>query len=51
MDREMLERGCTCHLSPPCTFCTEMTEEEFEAYESGGRDALEKLIDTRELSS
>lgn len=35
--------GCTCHLSPPCSFCTSLDKEEMEAYINGGIDALEKL--------
>ena len=39
---------CACHIAAPCFFCTSLDEEEYEAYSSGGRDALHKLRATRE---
>jgi hypothetical protein len=34
---------CTCHISPPCNFCVSLTEEEVDAYASGGADAVHEL--------
>lgn len=34
---------CTCHISPPCDFCTSLTEEEVGAYASGGIHAVLKM--------
>lgn len=31
---------CTCHISPPCAFCTSLSEEEVDIYESGGSKAV-----------
>lgn len=39
---------CTCHLDAPCGFCVDLTEDEFEAFQSGGLDALRKYRDKRE---
>lgn len=34
---ELIMQGCTCHMGhPPCGFCTELTEEEFEIYATRG---------------
>ena len=35
-----VEGECTCHIAPPCSFCTSMTEEEANIFASGGLDAL-----------
>ncbi len=35
--------GCSCHINPPCSFCTTMTEQEADAYDQGGMDALHAL--------
>lgn len=41
MDADLFDRGCTCHTGhPPCSFCTDMAEEEADAYASGGHAAL-----------
>ena len=40
---EGLVDGCSCHLNPPCTFCTEMTEDEANAQWNGGMDELRAL--------
>ena len=45
--------GCECATSnPPCSFCTDerLSEEEHEAYESGGYDGLYKYIETRDYN-
>jgi len=34
--------GCSCHINSPCSFCTSLTEEEAEAFCSGGMKALEE---------
>lgn len=35
--------GCSCHISPPCSFCTSLTEEEVEALNTGGMKELNLL--------
>lgn len=35
--------ACSCHLNPPCTFCTTLTEEEADAYDAAGHDGLAAL--------
>lgn len=37
-----MDEGCSCHISPPCSFCTSLTEEEADVYAKGGLDALRK---------
>lgn len=37
-----VEGECTCHIAPPCSFCTSMTEEEANIFASGGLDALRR---------
>ena len=33
---------CTCHISPPCGFCTSLTEEEVDVFiERGARAVLD----------
>jgi hypothetical protein len=40
-DYDLLDRGCTCHTShPPCSFCTELGEDEIEVYHDGGAEAV-----------
>lgn len=34
---------CTCHIAPPCSFCVSLTEEEAEAFCSGGSQAVRKM--------
>lgn len=42
---ELLDRGCICFMgNPPCSFCTEMSQEEAEAYATGGRKALLSFV-------
>lgn len=36
-----MDDGCSCHISPPCGWCTSLTEGEASAYYSGGREALD----------
>lgn len=44
MDANLRDMGCQCPSGhPPCQFCTSMTEEEAEAYCSGGMNALRNL--------
>ena len=38
--RELLDRGCSCHTMPPCSFCTSLTEEEAGIFANYGLDAL-----------
>lgn len=47
MTRTEFHNGCTCgvpNAMPPCSFCTEMDEDETEAYCSGGMQALIPFI-------
>ena len=41
--REMRDEGyeCSCHLSPPCSFCESMNEQEADARWNGGVEGLE----------
>ncbi len=39
-EEALLDRGCSCHIAPPCSFCTSLTEEEGEQYWAGGIKAL-----------
>jgi len=43
LDRDNEERGCSCHLSAPCSWCESLTEEEASAVWNGGMDALRAL--------
>lgn len=36
----MDEAGCSCHINPPCGWCTSLTEEEVEIYAVYGVDAV-----------
>jgi hypothetical protein len=51
--REMYDDGsaCSCHINPPCSFCTAMDEEEADAYWSDGIEGLETLWDQRDESA
>jgi hypothetical protein len=42
-DRMNDERGCSCHIIAPCSWCAELTEEEADAYWNGGIVAVQKL--------
>lgn len=45
MTEELLEGGCQCPNGyPPCSFCTEMDEEEADIYHNEGYAALVKYI-------
>ena len=33
-------RSCSCHVSPPCSFCVSLSEDEAEAFANGGFDNL-----------
>ena len=48
--REMYEDGycCSCHISPPCSFCESMDEEESDALWAGGMPALVALWNERD---
>ena len=41
-------RSCSCHQSPPCHFCIDMTEEVADAWCTGGIDGLRDLIEDLE---
>jgi hypothetical protein len=36
MTDAQFERGCSCHLNPPCAWCESLTEQEAEIYWSAG---------------
>jgi hypothetical protein len=38
--RELLNKGCACHLNPPCNLCSELDEGEWEIFVNDGTDAL-----------
>lgn len=38
---------CTCHISPPCEFCVNLTEEEYDIYSDGGLSALREFRDNQ----
>lgn len=38
--------GCSCHISPPCSFCDAMNEAEVDAYVGGGMTGLTALWNT-----
>lgn len=38
----MSSNECSCHLNPPCSFCTSLNEEEANVFANGGAKALEK---------
>jgi hypothetical protein len=45
---EQLDRGCHCPMGhPPCDFCTNMDEEEAEAFATGGIAAIRFLHQAR----
>lgn len=39
---------CTCHISPPCGFCTSLTEEEVDVFCNHGAQAVLNLRRERE---
>jgi len=41
-------QGCTCHISPPCGFCTSLTEEEVDVFVERGAEAVLALRRERE---
>ena len=45
---ELLDRGCTCCISPPCSFCLALDEEQADAYASDGVSGVRALIARRE---
>lgn len=48
MTDELLEGGCQCPAGhPPCSFCTEMDEDEAEIYCSEGHTALVDWVKNR----
>ena len=48
MTDELLEGGCQCpNGHPPCSFCTEMDEDEAEIYCSEGYAALVDWVKNR----
>jgi len=48
--RDMYEDGygCSCHITPPCSFCTSMDEEECEVRWADGMDGLVRLWESRD---
>lgn len=41
-----IREGCTCHLGhPPCTFCTDLTEHEWDIYLTHGLRAVQLYRD------
>lgn len=34
-EQDLFEIGCTCMISPPCGFCTQLTEEEVDMLDNG----------------
>ena len=42
------EGSCSCHITPPCDWCTSLDEYEADAFANGGREALEELWSKRE---
>lgn len=36
------DEECTCHINPPCSFCTSMNEEEANVMANSGLDALRR---------
>jgi hypothetical protein len=44
--RKIINGECSCHLSPPCTWCTELSEEEADIYGADGRNALIQHLET-----
>jgi len=51
--RERVDDGqcCSCHLSTPCSFCCDMSEEEVDAYANGGLSGLYELFKKQDLES
>lgn len=45
---DLLDAGCACHLRPPCTLCTTLTEEHAEIYREHGAAALRAHIHATE---
>lgn len=45
--RELVSEGacCSCHLSPPCSFCTSMLDYEVDAYARDGMAGLWAIWD------
>ena len=44
--RELLNRGCACHLNPPCDLCSGLDKDEWDIFENDGTDALLNLFDS-----
>lgn len=34
---------CSCHISPPCSFCVSLSKEEVDIYANDGIDGLKSL--------
>lgn len=41
-------QGCSCHISPPCGFCTSLTEEEANVFAERGAKAVLDMRRERE---
>jgi hypothetical protein len=44
LTEELIDIGCSCHTMPPCSFCTSMSEEEFNIFDQEGAEALRRYI-------
>lgn len=44
---QKLEGECHYHISPPCEWCLSLTEDEADAFTSGGREAVMELLDAK----
>jgi len=44
--RELLNRGCVCHLNPPCDLCSGLDKDELDIFVNDGTDALLNLFDS-----
>jgi len=44
--RELLNRGCVCHLNPPCNLCSGLDKDELDIFVNDGTDALLNLFDS-----
>ena len=41
-DRKL--EGCSCHINPPCDFCTSLTEQEYDIWQKSGLNGLRKFL-------
>lgn len=45
----MIDFDCSCHISPPCPLCVELTEDEVDVLSSGGPGALRDYRLSKEM--